>query len=344
MNDDLNLGLELLEWYLERATGLEPFECKVSSLFAASTWHLPQLDRFPLLVFLGGAGTGKSSALAVLSSVVYQPHVFSGKMTAPALRENMAKARDATILIDEADNLPEALLINRYSKTTAITAVMLPTPDNGWLQVSRKIFGASILARRLPFRDPALTSRSIIIETKINAEKASNAYQPINPKHADKIRSLFEKCSKEIPLTGTTLPPNIQGRIAETFFPLLSLAETIGDKSFLEEAHDRLRLASETLKIGQEFEPSPILLRSLVAIQTRDNVLSLRPVPLMELRDAIFQEYNLRLNSVQISQMLKSLGFITEIRGGRSRVLPNHLVLRNQLKAFGISDQIIEGP
>lgn len=340
--EHLNLGIEFAEWSFAKATGLEPFDCRLASYYAAISWRLPLLDLCPLFMFLGPQGSGKSWGLAVFSSVAYRPHVFSGKMSTPALRENMAKARDATLIIDEAGNLSEELLSNRYSRATAISAVMLPTADNSWRQVNRRIFGATILARRVPFRDPALISRSIIIETKVNIEKVSDSYQPIRADRAEKIRSLFEKC-KDMPLTETALPPDIQARIGETYLPILSLAETIGDKPFLEEIHVRLRQATENLIKGQTWEPSALVLRALATAQKESGILKLRPVLFKELARILLDEYNTRFNGHQIGQMLRTMGFITGESGGQSQVFSNPSALKARFKDFNISDPLVEG-
>jgi len=85
-------------------SGLETNQAKLAIYYAIGTWTLSKLSMFPILRFNGPPGTGKSSAIAVITPWCLKPHAFSGKLiTPPALRGELKKAYMGTAMIEADD-------------------------------------------------------------------------------------------------------------------------------------------------------------------------------------------------------------------------------------------------
>ena len=62
--------------------------------------------------------------------------------------------------------MEEEFLIKRYDVKTGTISYKRNCGGNYWKPLRANIFGATIIVRRTPFQDPALTSRSIMIRTQ----------------------------------------------------------------------------------------------------------------------------------------------------------------------------------
>ena len=148
---------------MHETTGLDDDQAKTIIYYAVATYGLPQLDKFPLLGIYGPAGTGKTTILGILGDIAYKPTWLDGKVTRAVLRDS--HRFDATVLIDEADDMHEELLVNTYSRQSAPTTVKR-RGETDWLQKTINLFGATAHHRRRPFRDPAILSRSVVVRTR----------------------------------------------------------------------------------------------------------------------------------------------------------------------------------
>ena len=70
--------------------------------------------------------------------------------------------------MDDADDIDEKILINRYSKIDSVLEDNVQSV-RGWIIKKTDVFGATIITKREPFKDSAVTSRSIFIRTKYKA-------------------------------------------------------------------------------------------------------------------------------------------------------------------------------
>jgi hypothetical protein len=159
--------LESLEPLIERVqtvSSLNTNEAKTVVFWAIATYGLPKLDTFPILVFRGPPGTGKSTLLDVVAELSHKPCRLDGKVTKAVLRDSFAP--NTTAIVEEANRVYEPLILARYSKRTSGTSVNRKAPDE-WKREGLDLFGATALHRHtVPFRDPAVASRSIEIKTR----------------------------------------------------------------------------------------------------------------------------------------------------------------------------------
>jgi len=144
---------------------LDHNQAKTIVHYAIMTYGLPNLRKVPILSVYGPAGTGKTTLLQILGELSHAVVHIDGKVTGPMLRDRLRP--DTTALIDEADGVHEEWLVNRYSRDSAQTDVNRQRESRaGFRQQKLDLFGATALHRRVPFKDPAILSRSIAVNTR----------------------------------------------------------------------------------------------------------------------------------------------------------------------------------
>ena len=154
---------------LSESTGLKTRDQKVVVYWTLATHALPSLNTFPLLALLGKMGTGKSQTLSIVENFSRHPGQLSLRgMTGPAIRDKFAECYEGTAIVEEADNAWkdgdsafESLLSDRYQRQSAKASHKVARGDKNWVIVTHEYFGATILHRRIPFRDAALDGRTM---------------------------------------------------------------------------------------------------------------------------------------------------------------------------------------
>ena len=184
--------LQSLVELIQRTTSLNQNQATTLINFAIATYGLEQLGIFPILVFSGTGGTGKTTLLNILEQLSCNPINIGGKLSGPGLRDSLNT--DTTVLIDEADDMDEKWLIKRYSRQSAQHSVKRSVGDGGWVSEQLNLFGATALHRRLPFKDPAVLSRSIVIPTR---KKKSVA--PYNAEDFREYAGMLETLTRKVP-------------------------------------------------------------------------------------------------------------------------------------------------
>ena len=147
------------------ASGLSEFDAVTSVLYAIAT-HL-DLEEYPLLVYQGVAGSGKSSAMKQLFPMCKGSEWIRGKT--PAAQQRELKLGVSTAFVEEGDKIDNDLYTCRFSKQTG--EMSINEPDGaGWKLTPYNIFGATVLHRRVSIGDVGLRSRSIVIRTKFKPD------------------------------------------------------------------------------------------------------------------------------------------------------------------------------
>ena len=190
---------------LMKASGITFEQAKTCFYYAMATYLLPsKLKKMPILAIIGAHGTGKTNLLKQLKRMVKDPEFISAESN-PTLRDKL----DATItaLIDEGDRVKEIYLIKRYDKTNSKISHKIPNGYKGWITVPSNIFGATIIARRTPFRDSATRSRSIVIKTSY--KEGEYKITRIEDEQKGKIKSHVDKVSLE----------KVSNRITDNWMP-----------------------------------------------------------------------------------------------------------------------------
>lgn len=202
------------------ASGITFEQAKTCFYYALATHFIPdKLGLIPILAIIGPHGTGKTSLLKQLAKLVNGPRDIEAESEA-TLRDSFGKA--ITALIDEGDNAFERLLHRRYDKTISVMDHEVPRGANYLVTKHTDTFGATIIGRREPFKDSAITSRSIIIKTIYKPGK----YRIRNFHRASACLSAFaEKIDLE---------PKSSQRIKDNWMPLQTIARYLKDTEWLE--------------------------------------------------------------------------------------------------------------
>ena len=274
---------DTLTQLIRETTGLDEDQAKTIVYYAIATYALPVLGKFPLLTIYGPAGTGKTTILQILKEISYKPVEIDGKATKAALRDSLKT--NTTAIIDEADDMYEDWMVNRYSRESAKTPVKQKIFGE-WSQKTTDLFGAAVLHRRIPFKDPAILSRSIVLSTKRKKEgvepSKAEEFQP----YAIVLKEIAERVEWE------HVKERGGSRIADTWAPLLevdTLFEGVWSTTF----------AAKEIK---EAEDGEVVER----------------VPVGEITKSLSDD--LALNSWQVGQVLRDLGFDTKTAGGKQYV------------------------
>lgn len=306
-------GLKDLLELVGAATGLDEDQAKTLVYWAVGTHKLPDLDTFPILAFQGPPGTGKSTLLRILGHLTHRPKSLDGGITDAELRDSLES--DATALLEEADNVRERRLLSRYSRQTSRTSVKRKTGDE-WRSERLNLFGATALHRRVPFRDPAVLSRSIVVKTR-KASVAPHHAEDFAP-YAAEVQALASDIAWETDVGDGS------GRISDTWGPLLMVASGLGDEDWLSYAHSEMKRAEADLDAGRDEEPAQIVYQALLALavedlpearleMARERVLLNDVVKSLDGRDQ-------NLNSWQVGSLLRDMGFATTTVGGKQYV------------------------
>lgn len=267
------------------ASGLSEFDAVTSVLYAIAT-HL-DLEEYPLLVYQGVAGSGKSSAMKQLFPMCKGSEWIRGKT--PAAQQRELKLGVSTAFVEEGDKIDNDLYTCRFSKQTG--EMSINEPDGaGWKLTPYNIFGATVLHRRVSIGDVGLRSRSIVIRTKFKPDN----YQ-IRPIGDVSMIALKLKQAGAFEYN----------RIWQTWSPLITIGAQLGMTDWLQQATKTIDRETENLRGGQGFEPSEAILRALDILSRKESVNHERTdktVRVSEIVVVVRDEFAIYLRPYQITQ------------------------------------------
>lgn len=160
--------LARLKNFLHSYLDLEQFDLSLLSHYALMTWVADAWNAFPYLRFQGQPGTGKTRCLEVMKEICYRSIDLGVAPTRSALFRSIDSVQ-GTAFIDEADyedDLRSALMkvLNSGYRKDGVVALSATKGDD-WEQQTFNVGCPKILASRHGFRDAALESRCITVET-----------------------------------------------------------------------------------------------------------------------------------------------------------------------------------
>ena len=312
------------------ACGLDINQAKTGVYYAVGTHAIEKLDKMPILVSQGGHGSGKTTFMQVLKQICHAPIVIDGKVSKAELRDSLKL--NTTAFIEEADSVDERLILMRYSRQTANTIVKRGSASQGWTREPMNLFGATVLHRRVPFKDPAVDSRSITIRT---IYKSGNYSIPTLDGTA--LASIAANVDWAKPIA---IP---DGRAGDTWMPLFQAALYCNDTEWLQYALGELNKAIASLSVGQEYEPSQLVVSKLVSTAIMPDPQQLKPrVTLQEITKALKNDGH-DLNPWQVGKILRGLGIQTKLSGGTDYVYIDKAHILDVAKKLGIDDDLLKG-
>jgi hypothetical protein len=300
------------------ASGITKEQAKTCLYYAVATHLLPdELDRMPILAVIGPLGTGKSDLLTQLSTMVNEPKVIAAE-SIPTLRDNLHKT--VTAIIDEGDDVYEKYLIQRYDKETSNITYKRNYGGSFWKTVRANIFGATIIARRTPFRDAATTSRSITIKTLDNPGDYRIKY----------FRTASSKISDIA--SEVSLEEETSERIRNNWMPLRAVAEYIEDTEWLDYSNEEIKKDTRVLRGSQNYEPEKALLIVIRENMTDEDFSASNDVELSKIRNELKTVFDIHMKNAQIEAMCRNFRFLIKVHRGYPRVKANVELLKRLLK------------
>jgi energy-coupling factor transporter ATP-binding protein EcfA2 len=291
---------------ITQACGLDANQAKTVVYWAVATHAIDKLNIMPILAIFGGHGSGKSSLIACLQQMVYNPRHVDGKVSRAELRDSLKL--NSTALIEEGDETDERQILKRYSRQTSSTSVKRGGASTGWSSQQVDLFGATALHRRVPFADPAVDSRSITIRT---AHRQGNFSVPtLDPAPLSAV-------AQRVDWSKTLYIPD--GRAKDTWMPLFQAALACNDTDWMAYALVELNKAIQSLNQGQGYEPRELVFCKLVSLaidRTDPQAPKLKDRVSLKAMSKGLKEDGESLNSWQIGKLLRGLGLDVRTSGG----------------------------
>ncbi len=312
------------------ASGLDNNQVRTVILYAIATYGLAKLEKFPVLVFQGPAGTGKTTLLGIMRAISCNPSdIIDGKVSKSVLRDSLKY--ETTALVDEADEIAEEYLVNRFSRESSIVAVNKPSPW-GWQQQKLNLFGGTAMHRRKPFKDHAILSRSIVLRTK-NKKGGAEPFKAENfEPYASVLQTLAEIVDWE------HVKERGGSRTADSWAPLLEVDATLEGEWTNSYATGAMAKAEENLETGQGEEPSQAVFLVLLSLAMSEDGAVEERVLLSDITENLAEE--LGLGSWQVGSLLRDLGFPMKKAGGKTYALiGGKKKLVEVAKELGIEDE-----
>lgn len=291
---------------MQKASGLKEFDAVTSVLFAVAT-HM-DLEQYPILVYLGARGTGKSDAMKQLLPMCKGAKLIGGN-TVAAQRAALVNTR--TAFVEEADDrLDTNLYTCRYSKQTGFLEVNQPSRRGGWELQKINIFGATVTHKRVPVEDIGLRSRCIVIRTEYRL--SNYELTPTIGDVSSIATAIGEKVKHSLSEIGSV------DRVWQTWSPLVQIASELGMTDWATEAKNIILEEAEAFETGQDYEPREAILQA-IDIASRDQVTEERrdkSVRISEVVRLVRDEFALALKHNQIREEAKARGFEIGRTGG----------------------------
>lgn len=320
---------------------LGAFEISLLAHYAMFTWVWDAWGSFPYLRFKGEPGTGKTRCLEVMKEVCYRSTDLGVCPSKSSIFRTIDRYR-GTVLIDEADyegDLRSDLikLLNAGYRADGVVAISVARDDD-WMPETFSVGGPKIIANRLEFRDPALETRCITIDTiskdanlrvptALPAEFRDRGENLRNRLLSWRLENLASLDHSEVGLNG------LEGRAKEIGLPLYNISP---DERF---KANFFRYLEERGRTFRERDPLSIVITALVAIWSQ------RPrevIPLKELTSRCVAEAKAReipswnFTSRRVAGLCRSLEFTTKKWGDGCQILVDTVLLQAKMKRFHI--------
>jgi nicotinamide riboside kinase len=308
------------------ASGITKEQAKTCLYYVIATYFVPdEIELMPILAIIGPQGTGKTELLKQLAKMANSPKWVRGR-TFPSLRDKLG--RTVTALLDDADDIDEKILINRYSKIDSVIEHKVQLPDKRWVTKKTDVFGATIITKREPFKDSAITSRSIILKTKY---KHRDDYKLTKFRNVHEV--LIEK-AEAIDLKKIGKPTS--QRVQNNWMPLQAIASYFKDEEWLEYSKKEIQGSTRVLRAGQHYEPEQALLLVLKekmkeAMFSTGGMLT-DDVLLSEIKNDLRIQFDVNLKNIQIHELLRGYGFKVVSHSGYPKVKFDKELLNKLIK------------
>lgn len=335
-------------------------QAKEASYYACLTHKQDELEFIPNLALVAFSGSGKNETMLVLMHYAFDPHWISvsDETTKAALKEQLNKV--GTAFIEEADKVPEGLLTRRPYKVSGPLTVFKPfqagEENIAYLTQNYNLYGATVLHRRLEFRDNAVRRRSLILRWK-----------HLKSQEIEELGLVFKKASaltytksmaaiKDIPLPDISgLSNSLKGIgnvTIDLWQGLLQLSLLFSDFDWINTyAIPAMKAENDEIEGTMDVEPGALAFRVLLSLldensptpRPKDSPRKLTPIKTVDISKTLYKDYRRSMAEKQIASLLRTAGLELKNTGGYTRVYPTKESLKPAAKVFGVEDEMIDG-
>jgi len=168
------------------------------------------------------------------------------------------------------------------------------------------------------------------------------------------IELLNQICHSPIPIDGKvsraelrdSLKPipaiaQLDGRAVDTWMPLFQAAVACGDADWIAHALGELNKARENLRVGQDYEPSQLVVSKLVSLAIDSNSQLKQRVALKDITKGLKDDGH-NLNSWQVGKILRDMGFDKKLSGGTDFIYIDKAHLLGVANQLGTDDDALK--
>jgi Protein of unknown function (DUF3631) len=224
----------------------KPHHITGTALWALHTHIYRRYNKSPRLTIISPVhNCGKSSVLNILNSMVWNPE----KLVDPTVASTFRLAGDHTLLLDEVDNLSIIKSMRAILNNGHEVGGFVPRAGKDGKVITYPVYGPLALASigRLPV---TLMSRSLIIPMHRSIAQRE-IFNPRAAFYSEEIARWAEGVNLD---PNPTLPPQIKGRDADKWRPLIAIGNAV----------DRSMIAYETMSEFYKEKSVPDIKESLL--------------------------------------------------------------------------------
>lgn len=341
-------------------------EVDVCTYYTAHSWVC---ELFPMIGIFRASGpmdTAKTRLTKkVLMPLQYKAYSLVGSLTEAAFRREMiSKHKEGlrTLVCDDVGWDTESrtersdLLINRCDKGGK-ASYLEPDGDGGWYSVTQEIYGPTLLGCRLTFSDVAIESRCLDVSMGTQ-HRTGRSLPPGWDGGENAILTSLEDFRKEAmnslkPVKPQT-PRGVDDRVWDIGWPMVFLAELVGDADGVKHILNYLRRRSEDLVGEKAQEPAMLVLAAIIALAAESDFqsnMTLPPIPkpiaFSEIREQIWAANRVALVDTQIGRILRQFGFKNGVNiyqsGGYTKLRGiDWRIVKAQAAKFGLTDELLD--
>ena len=325
---------------IENTTGLDYNSALTVIQYAALSYRLSDLQFCPPIIIQGETNTGKTTLLSMVAQLAANATIFGGQNSAVVLRDSLKE--NTTLLIDEADFIDENILISRFSRESSKRNVNRPMQNGAFLPQQLNLFGATLLHRRTPLKDPAIASRCIALTSRA---KPLNSLQPYIPGSLSEC--VGNVASMSIGITAAELSVPVVGRALSSWQPMLVLHKKVfGETDWCNWVDEQITYASELLQSGREDEPRTRIWSAIAANGfTRYEEFNMQTIKTRVLLNDIvkyIRSEGTEFNGWQVGQLAREMGFTVQRSGGHQWIIIHSLdQLKDIVRELNILDSLL---
>lgn len=312
---------------LQQACKLDLNQAKTAMYWRlGANWITDENVKFyPALGLIGPSGSGKSTIEEAQYAVHPEScHKFSLEGATPAVtRDELEIAFNKIAVIDEFDMVSDVKAAARFIQarcSRATASILYKNPAEHYKAKTVNMWGATVYHIRNAPEDPALVSRSIMINTR--QEDPPFIPFDVTP---ETYRAIFNSINWTLPR-----PVDGMGRMFDTWNPILWVGQCVGDEEWVAWVNKKLALLQQRLKEAAGFDHKQVVLARIIEI-VANRTPSKHPFDGIWDRIAVHEEIGLpiqkdllaKMTPWQVAEEIKSLGFKTERRAGKLWLYPS---------------------